>query len=283
LEWFFVHRAFGTERKSNMGHGFKGTALLLALVLPALAADNAGNRGNQATKPSDADYDALAQAKEVVGVILKVDGSDKGFTLKYQYQYLVPNPKAIDNANRQLNRQQQQILRQYNQALRTKNPIQQAQKLQRVAIQAQNMGVNTNNLYTAKTGRKDFDLQAIEEVKVRVTKPPVEYDEKGNVKEYTKKELKELKGKDSSLPGYTASWDNVSVGQTVKVYFKSKKKKKDKDKDKDKEDKADDKDKKKKDKADAPLDDDDHKPVVRMIVIMKEPDSDNRPMKGKDK
>jgi hypothetical protein len=281
--WLSVHMWRVEMRKERliMRYGFTCATFLFIAVTPVVAQNKGANA--KATTATDADYEALAQAKEVVGVIRQVDGSDKRLTLQYQYQDLIPNQRAIANANRNLSRQQQQILRQYNQALKTKNPYQRAQKLQALAIRAQNMGVNTGNLYTVKNGRVDFDLRALENVKVRQLQPPVEYDDKGNRKEYTKKELKELKGKDPSLPGYTGSWENVSVGQTVKLYLKTKKKKKEKDQEKEgKDDKDKDNDKKKKDKKgdkdDADLDDD-NKPVVSMIVIMKEPESDNRPMK----
>ena len=94
--------------------------------------------------------------------------------------------------------------------------------------------------------------------------PPPAFDEKGNFKKYTAKELKELKG-DSNLPGYEAGMDALKPGQTVKVYLakataakqpkaaapKEKAKPKEKEKEKD------------------ALDDD--KPAIKLIVIVAEP------------
>ena len=79
--------------------------------------------------------------------------------------------------------------------------------------------------------------------KVRTYDLPPNYDEKGNVKKYTAAELKDLKGKDSNLPGYESSFDQLQTGQVLKVTLARTKEpaKSDKDNDKD-EDKDKDKD-----------------------------------------
>jgi len=70
---------------------------------------------------------------------------------------------------------------------------------------------------------KNVDADAPEEVVVRRWELPKVYDDKGNLKEYTSKERKELRGKDLKVPGYAATWDDVQFGQKVKLYLKSKK------------------------------------------------------------
>lgn len=70
--------------------------------------------------------------------------------------------------------------------------------------------------YAPKTMKKELDLQTSDTVTVRLANPPVEYDDKGNIKTYTSKELKELKGSDKSW-GYPAEFDAVKNGQVVKV------------------------------------------------------------------
>ncbi len=57
---------------------------------------------------------------------------------------------------------------------------------------------------------KDFDLDLSEKIVVRKMFLETEYDDKGNLKTYTKEELKELKGKDSTKPGYTAKIEEPS-------------------------------------------------------------------------
>jgi hypothetical protein len=105
---------------------------------------------------------------------------------------------------------------------------------------------------------KEVKLQGVEEVKVRTKVLPVNYDEKGKPKKYTKKELAELKGPNKKLPGYTAEWSNLNKGQVVQVYLAKKKTKTKVKKKKDKEE-------------DDELFDDKDRPKVVMIVILQEP------------
>jgi hypothetical protein len=73
------------------------------------------------------------------------------------------------------------------------------------------------------TVRNDFSFQAGDEVKVRLGKPPIKYDDKGHIVKHTPEELKELKGADPNLPGYTGTQDNLKNGQVVVVYLARKK------------------------------------------------------------
>jgi hypothetical protein len=58
---------------------------------------------------------------------------------------------------------------------------------------------------------------------VRLARPPEQFDDKGKVKRYTAKELKELKGPDPKLPGYQATFSDVREGQIVTVNLVKKK------------------------------------------------------------
>jgi hypothetical protein len=62
----------------------------------------------------------------------------------------------------------------------------------------------------------DVELSAADDVMVRVAHPPATFDEKGRVKKYTKKELRELKG-DSKLPGYQGEFSNLRQNQIVRI------------------------------------------------------------------
>jgi hypothetical protein len=56
--------------------------------------------------------------------------------------------------------------------------------------------------------------------KVRSYDPPENFDDKGNVKKYTKEELADLKGDtpaEKKMVGYKADWDAVKVGDMVQV------------------------------------------------------------------
>jgi hypothetical protein len=63
---------------------------------------------------------------------------------------------------------------------------------------------------------KDVEVQAIDDVVVRLSYPKPDFDDKGRPKKYTKAELKELKG-DSKLPGYKAEFGDVQTDQIVSL------------------------------------------------------------------
>ena len=91
---------------------------------------------------------------------------------------------------------------------------------------------------------------------MRAQHPPTEYDDKGKVKVWTQKELRELKG-NSKLPGYPSDFDRLVTGQIVTVYLP--KPSKAAPKSTDKTDKSA--------KSKAPAFDTSAKPEVVMIVI----------------
>jgi hypothetical protein len=66
--------------------------------------------------------------------------------------------------------------------------------------------------------KKPVDVRARDDCKVRMMNPPVEYDDAGNLKKWTKKELDKLKDK-SKLPGYPANFDMLKTGQFVQIYL----------------------------------------------------------------
>jgi hypothetical protein len=68
-----------------------------------------------------------------------------------------------------------------------------------------------------RKGTRDVEFHALDEVKIRSKNPPLEFDEKGRPRKYTYRELKELKGPDSKLPGYQADFDSLKPGQDVQI------------------------------------------------------------------
>ena len=74
---------------------------------------------------------------------------------------------------------------------------------------------------------QQVDVTGTDDVKVRLTDPPPAYDDKGNIKKRTDKELKELKGDpkdpDYKLPGYPAQFTDMRQGSYVKVTLVKKK------------------------------------------------------------
>jgi hypothetical protein len=246
-----------------MRHAILGAGLWAALILPVGGAQNTKKKADyQATQ---ADYDALVQAQVAAGKVSALASTDKTFTLQLEYQYLVSTGKRGSKVNSQVT----SLLRQQEQIMAVRDPVKRLQRLEKLIRKAQQLKARGGRLpFKVKQGRKDFDLRAIEDVKVRVMQPPVEYDDQGNVKKYTAKELKELKGKDRTLPGYTANWDQVADSQTVTVYLKPRTKKPAKDKDKDK---------------DTNEVEDDYRPLVKVVVILAEADDNKPKKKGKEK
>jgi hypothetical protein len=244
-------------------HRFCWTALLLLLLVPAL--DEAKGKKNKkdkgTTAATQADYDALVRLRVVTGKLTSVEGSSKGFTLQYEYPVLAATNKAAKGKNQAYTARLRKLAQKRAQIARITDPGKRLRRLQRLAQLEAKFARGQAKASKVTTARKDFNLQAIEEVKVRLMQLPVEYDDKGHVKKYTAKEKKELRGKDLTLPGYTGSWDQVSAGQTVKVYLLPKKKKPaaDKGKGEDKE-----------------VFDllEENRPLVKMIVILAEPEAD---------
>jgi hypothetical protein len=113
--------------------------------------------------------------------------------------------------------------------------------------------------------KTDVEFQTKETVKVRTIDPPEQFDEKGNPKKYTQKELNELKGKDKTLPGYESALEKLEAGQTVKVHMHEAAVKK----------KTDENDK------DAAVKDPEKKKQVKMIVILAEANPDTEKPKKK--
>ena len=90
-------------------------------------------------------------------------------------------------------------------------------------IQAQQqMAEAEAQIYEIASTTKDVEWQATDDVKVRAANPPAQFDDKGRVKRYTAKELKELKGNDK-LPGYPAEFSDLRQDQIVQVTLVKKK------------------------------------------------------------
>jgi hypothetical protein len=212
------------------------TAGLLAaipLLLPSAAvSQNKADRKNAPKQEvtTEQDYTNLGKAKEATGKISYLDATAKTLTLTVTYQTsepLPPKPGQDNRVNQQYNalqRQQQRLANDYQSIMRAKNPVQQQQRLQRwqydyqqVQLKMQQLAATAKSQFKTVNHTKDYELDIVPEPKVSRLTLPMEYDDKGNVKEYTKEELKKMR--DKELPGYTAKFEDVQVGQTVKVYL----------------------------------------------------------------
>src|SRR5258707_1201113 len=224
----------GPREFSSMRPILRGIGLVVALglTLPELAADNTAQDNAQ-----------LLQAGQVTGKLANLGSSGKALTLQVETQSLQANPgynagKGNTPAVQSALKHQAEALKLQEQILRTHNPLHRAALLQRATAQALQVHPQ-HNLFKVVTTTKDFDLQAADDVKVRMLNLPDLFDEKGNPKKYTADELKDLKGSDTKLPGYTSDFSSLKNGQQVTVYLS-----KPKSDAKDNKDDADNKDKK---------------------------------------
>ena len=207
--------------------------LALAAVPPLAAADKpivAADKKEAAAK--------MIAAGDLTGRVVNVEQTKKVFTLELTVAYQAPNLGAMQNLqNIQVQLAQAAAKRDYNGMRNLQVQLAQAQA----------------QMVQVKTEKHNVDIEASDDVKVRRKDPPVEFDDKGNPKKYTPKELKELKGPDPKLPGYTGDFDSIQQDEMVHVTLSKKKeapKKPGKDKD---------------------ADLDENKPTATMIIILSEP------------
>jgi hypothetical protein len=202
--------------------------LLLVPFLPVLAAEpdvkkdkdvdlkkdkDAVKKGKDADLKKDKDDDKIAtntekkiKAGQLSGKIVAVNESKKSIRLKVTYTV----PKLNTGAVNQLTQAQLAMQR----AAANPDPRQRIQAIQQAQVQ---MAQAKQNVYTYEQKSQDLELQTTEDVKVRMAKPPEQFDEKGKVKKYTRKELQELKGPDPKLPGYQGEFSDLRQEQVVSV------------------------------------------------------------------
>ena len=70
------------------------------------------------------------------------------------------------------------------------------------------------NIYSPK----NYEVRAADDAKVRTITLPIEFDDTGKIKKFTKKELHERKDK-TGLPGYPSEFDAIKQGQVVDIYM----------------------------------------------------------------
>jgi hypothetical protein len=217
-----------------------------ALALPAVLLT--GSLPGAPPKADDKDLDKtspkMLKAGELVGKIAAINESKK--SLRVKITYALPKLNVGEyNALVQAQRQYAVAV-----AKRDYNGARNAQ-LQ--------MALHQAKLYTYENKTYELEVATVEDVVVRNNKPPEQFDEKGKPKKYTKAELKELKGPNPKLPGYTAEFSDIQQDQLVRFHLVKQKgarpvKPKPKGKDKD-----------------AELDLEGNLPQASMIVILAQP------------
>jgi len=152
----------------------------------------------------------MIKAGQLVGKVKSIHESKK--TLRISVTVVTPKPNvgAIQGYA--------QAKQNYLNAL-YKRPPDRAGAIQALAQMQQHQA----NLYTYEKKDHEYELSTVDEVEVRAIKPKPEFDEKGNIKKLTKKQLKELKGPDPKKPGYPAEFGDVQPDLIIKVQLVKKK------------------------------------------------------------
>jgi hypothetical protein len=233
----------------NSARIFGMLVLALALIIPSFAQDgkkdaNADKKPattktkdkktdkktdkKAKTKPKKEEVnpeDKVAYGQVVMGTLKQIDAnSQRDFTVTL----MLPDPKKIFDVDvwyqQNIVAYQAQTLaslaqQQVEVARRQRTPLQYAQSLASYnTTLAQRTVQLEQKMATEIYSPKDYELRAAEKIKVRTAVPPTEYDDKGNMKRWSVKELKNLK-KGSKLPGYPAEYDALRPNQTVAVYL----------------------------------------------------------------
>jgi hypothetical protein len=253
-----------------------GSSVLAAtFVLMPVLAQGPDKKKGPAEPGAPRDSDTL-RAGEFTGKVKSVPGSDRLFTVEVVHRFLVPTAPAarpaasnpgVSAALRDSAARAEAIYGQIRaataQAARARTPQQRRAIVQHlVGLNNQLLAAVANFYRTAGAAaalsrppagfrvqevRTDVEFQAREDVKVRTLILPEPFDDKGNRKKYTKKELDELRGKEKGLPGFESALEQLEVGQVVRVTLgpapkrkpvaKGKDENKDLDKEPDKEEK----------------------------------------------
>lgn len=194
---------------------------LIALGSPLVEAQNKNKPKAKGNSASPQEYQQVLAAGALSGKITQIDHARRLITVQVEAQTVQPgNNQQGQNALRQ----QQQLARQMMQRRgNNRNPGQQARQVQQRAIQLQRQQAGNRNGGGPKiqTVRRDFQFQIDAKAQVRLMSLPQEFDERGKPRQYTAQELKELKGPNSSLPGYKSELESLAPGQTVKVHVAS--------------------------------------------------------------
>jgi hypothetical protein len=215
-----------------------GVLLLSVVVLPLLAADDTDAKKKDAAlkqkdatksdentpkkKSADKDKEPVAKEKkdkltwgrELVGRIHVAGNSQREFTLNVSQIIMEP-----DYGAQQQYAQQRMQLAQHQLRMATARNLQDRNNAALQYYQtSMQMSQTQQRLLRPKEQKYDVKLRFAEGMKIRLSSPPLDYDDKGNPKKYTNKELSDLRGKEG-LPGYAGEMDALKSGQTVKVYL----------------------------------------------------------------
>lgn len=190
------------------------SVLLIAFVLPVAGADE--KKSNEpkpvdpkSVEPKKIDPDVKAKEGYVIigqyyGKVLNVQAAQKALTIQVTNKVAVPNQGAINRI--------------------AELKLAMARTTDRNAIRNYSieMAQQQAKVVTYQDKTQDVPLVAHEEVKVRVSEPPVEFNDQGEKKRHTPEELKKLKGP-GNYWGFPAEFEQISVGSNIQAIVSRKK------------------------------------------------------------
>lgn len=170
------------------------------------------------------EYAQLRQLSQVAGKLAFAEAGSKVLALRIEYDTLEPRDPDELQPNRNPQSPVQSLLRQQYRVLRTTNPIQRQREMQRLLLQAQRMKLRAapggpNSPFRLVKKSKEYEFEVKDRASVRRLTLPVDYDDKGFLKTYSKEELAKLRGTNPQVPGYAAKYEDLQAGQTVVLYL----------------------------------------------------------------
>jgi len=157
----------------------------------------------------------LVYGTKFVTKILGLAGeSNRAFNVEVH----VRDPKKVFEFNSWYNQRSFELTRQQNQALAQTDANARFQQLAAYQRDVAAFQIDTAKRGSNLTTPQSVEVRAAENAKVRTLFPPVEFDDLGFPKKWTKKELDERRDK-TGLPGYAVDFESLKAGQYVEIYM----------------------------------------------------------------
>ncbi|HZZ81572.1 MAG TPA: hypothetical protein VFE62_23925 [Gemmataceae bacterium] len=179
------------------------------------------------TKKEEPKKEKLAYGSKFVTKILSANGANnREFTIEMKEV----DPQKVSSVQTWQFQRTQQLAQQLanvnNQFLQANRQTNLAQRMNSLRSAAQAQANYQRDLYNfqIELAKKDiystkpYEVRAADDAKVRSLNPPVEFDDQGFQKKWTKKELEERKDK-TGLPGFPVDFDQIKSGQYVEIYM----------------------------------------------------------------
>ncbi len=199
-----------------------GLLLVGVLLTPAFAADDKKPTGKD-DKAKHIDSDTLPSAS-YTGKLLDVPDKGGTFAAQVDFSHYAPRDPKKPNLGVQdmerLTREQTKVADLQTEVANAKTAKEQQHKtkeLEKAMAELQKLTDKVNQDYKLVTEHKNVDFLLSRDATVRVMLLPPRFDDDGKVKPYSDDEKKDLRGKDSQLPGYEAKLSDLKIGDQVRI------------------------------------------------------------------